>query len=726
MSNCRAIFLKLLLLLPVAHARAQSQTLLDSLRMHRADLAPAELAEKEFAACEASGCPSLGRLGLLSGVLLLSQNQAEAAVRRMAAHAAPPTLSCVAQWYQAEALAWSGNPGLALASLQKIRAAPAWLQQRVDPRRVELLAQLRRFKEAKAAFAKLKTQQSPEMLWLKAHIAQQLKDRTSEIVALRVLAMRFPVHPHGEQAWEMLKEIPLFQWRTPELLQRAQALVEASQQQAALHLLHAIKEPRWLPQIQFIEAQAQLIRGQEHDSEAQALLLGLTQQADENLAAEAMNVLARRLMRRGDLRGARAQLLALVKRFPNDSNTSNASYLAAWLAMNLKDFDLAAREFATFEINFAESKKRDEARWFQGYSRIRNQQYAQGRESLQSLSHDFEHSPLVPQARYWATRALQLQQTDAGVQNTEVDHEYTSLLTTFRSTLYARLAKERLRQVGISTPPLFSTKPMLQKSAAAQLPQLSLALALAETGLWRDADAELTEVVHAASREEAVALGQQMQAMQAFAPAHALAARFLWGQVFTQQAPEALPLMFPKAFADSVEHASKEHRVNPYFTWAIMRRESAFRPEVLSPADARGLMQVIPPTARAIALQRKLFAPDSDELFSPSLSIDFGAWYLGALFQRFTHPALVAAAYNGGPHAVAEWAQENQMVASGGANSAPMPLQLDSFVEEIPLKETRSYVKQVVADSLLYAELYSNDAGPLDMMLPTIKAGVDF
>jgi soluble lytic murein transglycosylase len=148
-----------------------------------------------------------------------------------------------------------------------------------------------------------------------------------------------------------------------------------------------------------------------------------------------------------------------------------------------------------------------------------------------------------------------------------------------------------------------------------------------------------------------------------------------------------------------------------------MRRESAFRPEVASAADARGLMQLIPPTGTAIAEKLSEPKPNPADLFAPDLNIRYGSWYLGQLMKRFTNPVLVAAAYNAGPKATAKWAKEK--------GSLP----LDLFVEEIPFRETRGYVKQVVADLYLYRTFYGGGAAlpPLTLTVPAPAAeGVNF
>jgi soluble lytic murein transglycosylase len=196
-----------------------------------------------------------------------------------------------------------------------------------------------------------------------------------------------------------------------------------------------------------------------------------------------------------------------------------------------------------------------------------------------------------------------------------------------------------------------------------------------------------------------------------------VAAKHLWGRAFGARVPDALAAFYPKAYASAVESAATRHEVETSLVWAIMRRESAFRPEVASAADARGLMQIIPPTGTAIAERLSEPSPNPAELFSPDLSIRYGAWYLSQLMKRFSHPVLAAAAYNAGPKAVTKWAQEKGT------------LPLDLFVEEIPFRETRGYVKQVVADLYLYRSFYGGGGERLPLTLtvpaPAVE-GVNF
>jgi soluble lytic murein transglycosylase-like protein len=136
------------------------------------------------------------------------------------------------------------------------------------------------------------------------------------------------------------------------------------------------------------------------------------------------------------------------------------------------------------------------------------------------------------------------------------------------------------------------------------------------------------------------------------------------------------------------------YKVDRALIYAIIRAESAFDPGALSHAGARGLMQVMPATAVYIASRAALEVPRKDELFEPETSIRFGQAYLAHLLQRPPidgNLILLAAAYNAGPGNVARW-RERPGIAHD-------PL---LFLEAIPIRETRDYVKKVLTNLWSY------------------------
>lgn len=152
--------------------------------------------------------------------------------------------------------------------------------------------------------------------------------------------------------------------------------------------------------------------------------------------------------------------------------------------------------------------------------------------------------------------------------------------------------------------------------------------------------------------------------------------------------------VYPAGFGDLVAEQAAAYNVDPLLVLALMRQESSFDPRAQSGATARGLTQVVPATARTIAarLGRDDFA-DRD-LFKPSVSIEFGTWFLQQLLGDYRgriFPAL--AAYDAGGGNVNKWLQR--------FGDDP-----DLLVERIPFSETQAYLRIVYDNYWHYEALY--------------------
>lgn len=146
---------------------------------------------------------------------------------------------------------------------------------------------------------------------------------------------------------------------------------------------------------------------------------------------------------------------------------------------------------------------------------------------------------------------------------------------------------------------------------------------------------------------------------------------------------------FPIAFDDTLLSSAKKYQLDPAWAFAIVRRESSFMADANSTAGARGLMQLMPGTARYLAKKDIL----NNSLFDPQQNVEYGTQYMRYLLDKMdNNPVLATASYNAGWRKVQDWlpAQEN----------VPM----DIWVETIPYKETRNYVKAVMAYKQIYAE----------------------
>jgi len=151
-------------------------------------------------------------------------------------------------------------------------------------------------------------------------------------------------------------------------------------------------------------------------------------------------------------------------------------------------------------------------------------------------------------------------------------------------------------------------------------------------------------------------------------------------------------LRFPLAFEDEITHSARNYKINPAWAFAIARRESSFMADANSSAGAKGLMQVMPATAKQLQ-KRKI---TNKRLMDVKENIKLGTKYLKRLLDRHEgNQVLATAAYNAGPYRVKKWLK--------GLKSMPA----DIWIETIPYKETREYVKSVMA----YQEIYQLKVG---------------
>jgi soluble lytic murein transglycosylase len=152
---------------------------------------------------------------------------------------------------------------------------------------------------------------------------------------------------------------------------------------------------------------------------------------------------------------------------------------------------------------------------------------------------------------------------------------------------------------------------------------------------------------------------------------------------------------YPKAYASLVQKFSKQFDIPFELVWGIMRAESQYKKDVISPVGALGLMQVMPNTGQKIAGMIGDTQFETKKLLEPETAVKIGSRYLARLMKKFENSVpLTAAGYNAGPHRVKSW-----LVSFGD-------LEIDEFIEHIPFLETRNYVKRVVSNFYIYNQLY--------------------
>jgi soluble lytic murein transglycosylase len=169
-------------------------------------------------------------------------------------------------------------------------------------------------------------------------------------------------------------------------------------------------------------------------------------------------------------------------------------------------------------------------------------------------------------------------------------------------------------------------------------------------------------------------------------------------------------LRFPRPFDAEVEQAARDTGVPADWLYAVLRTESLYDHKAVSPAGALGLLQLMLPTARAVAQRAGLPVPARDDLFRPEVNIALGARYLRELQANFRgHFVLTLAAYNAGPNRVPEWLP-------------PRALDAEIWIENIPYNETRAYVQRALSNLVIAGWRRNGEPTPVRPLLKPLPA----
>jgi tRNA dimethylallyltransferase len=158
---------------------------------------------------------------------------------------------------------------------------------------------------------------------------------------------------------------------------------------------------------------------------------------------------------------------------------------------------------------------------------------------------------------------------------------------------------------------------------------------------------------------------------------------------------------YPAAYSEHVKAEAGKYNLDPWLVRGLIRQESMYNTRSLSPAGARGLMQIMPKTGkRLFARTHPNQTFDTNFLFEPDINIRLGVRYLNDLNQKHKgNGVYILITYNAGPKVLRAWLNRFRSIKD-----------MDVFVESIPYPETRGYVKHVFRNHGIYKNLYPSQA----------------
>jgi soluble lytic murein transglycosylase len=592
-----------------------------------------------------------------------------------------------------EASARGGD--LAVARAASLREAQALLAAGLAAEAVPLLDALvhRTPDPAAAAPARLALAQGQRALG-----QQELAAGT-----LRALWLELPDRPEGRAAGDALAA-----WRAaggpvpPESgadhVDRAERLLVGGRPDDALTDLDAAaraEEPEGDPErAALLRASALLALGRQAEAEQSALPLAGARDAGVQRGARLL--LARIAARAGrveeasrfhaDVGESRAPIPGLPEWRQRDVGDESA-YLSAWLFYDAGQYARAISRLEAFAAANPRSRRAADALWFAAWCRYRLGRFEDADRALAKLA----RGPLADAALYWRARLAR----SSGARRTL----YRSALAAGGDGWYAVLARARLAAMG---EPAQRIRPPAARALADEIDQraagrLSVTVELLGLGMREEALSELRDLSRSSRIRGPAPLVAQLAA---FAGDYETAFRLTRDHLAVNR--RTIRWLYPEPLPEITAPAAARFGVDPALLLAVIRRESSFRPDARSAAGAEGLLQLRPATAERLAALLGLPGGVGARLREPETAIPVGAHYLGLLLARFGEPALAVAAYNAGPAPVAGWA------------SARPSLPLDAWVESIPWRETRQYVKGVVAEWDVYRAVRGDPPIPLD------------
>ncbi len=178
----------------------------------------------------------------------------------------------------------------------------------------------------------------------------------------------------------------------------------------------------------------------------------------------------------------------------------------------------------------------------------------------------------------------------------------------------------------------------------------------------------------------------------------------VWDRSIDFSKSEYLKIGFPREFDQLIDKYAKSRNLVPNSIRAVIRQESSYQIDAISPMGALGLMQILPSTAKEIAqnLSQKTFS--NEQLYDPDVNIRFGNYYLSQLLKKYeNHFGIALAAYNSGIGRMNRWIDEcsNRKELMTRESESTVGFS-DLWMDEIPWSETSFYVKAVLRNWILY------------------------
>lgn len=401
--------------------------------------------------------------------------------------------------------------------------------------------------------------------------------------------------------------------------------------------------------------------------------------------------LGRSYGRKGLYPKAIGTLQYFISLYPDNPLADNAYYYIGYYNEIEKDFDAAISAYDSLIKKYPKSALVDTSLWRTGriYYLAGNKEYA-----LRTFAQAFNYTPNTETAKclYWWGKLTEEKS------KSEAASIYAYIINNFDHNYYSYRSNERLNALRYQSPLDYG---VIKRTPIERGEELSdRAKLLVEAGLTDYAEYEAGVK---ASPSYQTKLGLLLHRYGEYRAPIGFAEKKIKGAALKGEAgtiPKTTwELAYPRGFWTYVKREAGAYKVDPYLVLALIREESRFNPKAVSRSYARGLMQIINSTGKKISKDLDM-SYYYKNLYKPETNIKMGTYYFASLLSRFGgNPSLALAGYNGGPNRVKKWVNEWY---NGDINK----VDVDDFVINIPIKETRDYVEKVMGSYYQYKRIY--------------------
>lgn len=535
---------------------------------------------------------------------------------------------------------------------------------------------------------------------LRAEIAEQLGQRELARDDRRWLAL-VAVTPGADEAYEKLVGAKLSKaerWR------RARALAkrgQATRVERELRLLEAAAGTA-PSEAELVRTLAEAHYNSRIDCRTGAKLFERAARLSRKGRLRNLFSAAQAWARAGDSQRAIPVYEQVARDYPGTSYAERAQYSVASLHYRQGHWDEAERAYTSY-LRRRPSRYISKSRYERAVAQLAAGRSAPALDALQRLRRRAPRG--ARRALLEHLEAVALASSGVAAQQEQAVEQFEAVIQQYPLSFAALASAARLEGLGRLAPPFLPPPPEPDSAlgAAVELPEK--ARLLVDLGLYTAAERTLYSHERALRRELAPRAGASLcrlyESLDRGWRRYAVGAMSVKNDTL-RRAPTASNLwawqcLYPTPFGDTVAELEARYQLPAGLVHSVMRQESAFRPDVRSPAGAIGLMQLMPSTAR-LAAGELSWEHERDRLTQPRYNLELGAYYLGKLLETFDrHVVPAVASYNAGPVAVSGWLKGGQ------------DLSLDLWVARIPYTETRNYVMRVMSNWARYRYL---EGGP--------------